>query len=107
MQRNNGFMKEDFERFFKLRQRLFDLIRVVDEGYHKSYEGAIDLDMSFQSIYESEGNPEDPYFVIISVHCYLICSGRHEEFKAYTFKDCLDSFEEWLSGREQAIRKEM
>lgn len=45
-------------RFFSLRERLFDLILLVNEGHRKSYEGALDVRFSFPNIYESRENPE-------------------------------------------------
>ena len=36
-------MNEDWKRFFKLREKVFNKIKEVDEGYHKSYEGAMDV----------------------------------------------------------------
>lgn len=92
----------DMRRFFMLRERLFSLIRDVDEGYHKSYEGAMDVTMSFPSIFESDGAEESPEVVSIHLHCYLLCDGRHKEFAAPSFSECLDRFEEWLTNVEAA-----
>ena len=91
-------------RFYMLRQRLFDLIRAVDNGYHKSYEGAIDINFSFPNIFESSGNPEPAELVRIELHCYLLCSGRHEEFTGHSFEEALDKFERWIEEREDICR---
>lgn len=91
----------NFKRFFELRGRLFDLIRKVDDGYHKSYEGALDVMLSFPNIYESDGNPECEWLCWIELGCYLLIEdGRHKKFHGETFDECLDQFEEWLTKRE-------
>lgn len=92
---------DEFTRFYKLRERLFALIRKVDEGYHKSYEGALDVTLSFPSIYESDDIHAPPDKVTIELHCYLLCNGRHETFSGYSFGECLYEFERWISQRER------
>lgn len=91
----------NFKRFFELRGRLFDLIRKVDDGYHKSYEGALDVMLSFPNIYESDGNPEREWLCWIELGCYLLIEdGRHKKFHGETFDECLDQLEDWLTKRE-------
>ena len=94
-------MSNKLTRFYSLRQRLFDLIRSVDDGYHKSYEGALDIVYSFSNIFESNENIEPPESVKIELHCYLLCNGRHEEFKGKTLDECMDKFEAWICVFEQ------
>lgn len=94
----------DFSRFYALRKRLFDLIRYVDDGYHKSYEGALDICFSFPCIFESKGNPEPEESVRIELHCYLLCEGWHKEFVGRSFDECLDKFEAWLNRVESYER---
>lgn len=93
----------DLARFYVLRERLFNLIRKEDNGYHKSYEGAIDVIYFYPNIFESTGNPEKADSVKIELHCYLLCSNRHEEFTGGTFSDCLDKFEAWIKLLEPVI----
>ena len=95
-------MTINLTRFFALRQRLFDLIRYVDEGHHKSYEGALDLTFSFTNVFESEDNPEPPDSVRIDLACYLLpFRGRSETFMGDTFDSALDNFEKWLIAMKQ------
>ena len=49
------FSDEEWERFYALRQRVFDSVRKVDDGYHKSYEGAVDIRICFANIFEGDG----------------------------------------------------
>ena len=93
----------DLTRFFTLRQRIFDLIRAVDEGYHKSYEGALDIVLSFPDYFTSEGTPEIPEVCRIELHCYLLCDGRHQEFVDHTFDGCLDRLEVQIKAWERRI----
>ena len=86
-------LEQDWIRFFALRQRIFDAIKKVDEGYHKSYEGAMDVEFSFQNIYEAE-DVTDTVLVRISLHCYLLVNGRHIEWTGHTFKEALDKASE-------------
>ena len=100
-------MTIDLARFFTLRQRLFDLIRYVNEGYHKSYEGALDLTFSFTNVFNSNDNPEPPESVRIDLACYLLpLEGRHEAFYGATLNDALNVFESWLVCMERHWRNE-
>ena len=88
---------KELERFYDLRTRLFRLIETVDDGYHKSYEGAVDLTISFPDVFESEYNAKlPPEYYTLTVHCYLLINGRHEDFEGDTFTECLDRFEKAL-----------
>jgi len=93
------FTNEEWERFYGLRQRVFNLIEKVDDGYHKSYEGAIDVRICFDNIYEAE-NVTDVSFIEIELHCYLLVNGRHISWNGKTFKEVLDKFEDWLIDTE-------
>lgn len=93
-------MTINMDRFYGLRQRVFNLIRAVDEGYHKSYEGALDIVFSFPDVFTSNGNPEPPEYCRIKLYCYLLCNGRHEEFDGPTFDRCMDKLERWIDAKE-------
>ena len=93
---------QEWNRFYALRKKLFDLIEKVDDGYHKSYEGAIDLTIGFPDIFESEYNAElPPEYYTLTVHCYLLINGRHQDFDGQTFDECLDKFESGLAHWEK------
>lgn len=91
---------KDLERFYSLRERVFTLIRAVDDGYHKSYEGAMDVRFCFDNIYETKNVCEVEY-VEIELHCYLLVNGRHITFHGKTFSAAMDSFERWLKEQEE------
>ena len=80
----------NWERFYKLREKVFKAIRNIDDGYHKSYEGAMDVTFSFPDIFENKPIDEIE-LVTIELHCYLLCNGRHEQWKGKTFKEALDN----------------
>lgn len=93
------FTNEEWERFYRLRERVFDLIREVDDGYHKSYEGAVDVRICFDNIYEAD-DVRDVSFIEIELHCYLLVNGRHISFNGHSFKEAMDKFEDWLAHTE-------
>ena len=99
---NTVFSDEEWERFYRLRQRVFNLIKEVDDGYHKSYEGAIDVRICFDNIYEAD-NIKDVSFVEIELHCYLLVNGRHILWDGRTFAEALDKFEDWLKNTEELV----
>ena len=99
---------KEWERFYALRTRLFELIMAVDEGYHKSYEGTLEVTVRFQNIYEAEqGAASPPYDFLLAVHCYLLIDGRHEKFEGETFSECLDQFEYALANWEKEWEGEL
>lgn len=91
---------EEWERFYGLRQRVFDLIEKVDDGYHKSYEGACEVRLYFDNIYETD-DVRTVGDVEIELHCYLLVNGRHIAWKGRSFAEALDQFEEWLAETER------
>ena len=87
----------DWERFFKLRRRVFDAIEKIvtdpeDDGHHKSYEGAMELTFCYGDYFTSEDEKE-LNAVKIELHCYLLVDGRHMEWWGSTFKEALDKAE--------------
>lgn len=99
---------KEWERFYALRTRLFELIQAVDEGYHKSYEGAMEITVRFDNIYAAEHGADSPPFdFLLSVHCYLLIDGRHKDFEGETFAECLDQFEYALVDWEKEWEDEL
>lgn len=88
------------ERFLAFRKKVFDLIKKTDDGYHKSYEGAMDVRFSYSNIYESEGDVECLDFVEIELHCYLLVNGRHITWGGRTFDRAMEKAESWLKEIE-------
>ena len=91
---------EEWARFYQLRQRVFDLIEKVDEGYHKSYEGAVEVRLYFANIYESD-NVKTIDGIEIELHCYLLINGRHLTWEGRTFAEALNKFENWITHTER------
>lgn len=88
----------EFQRFFTLRQRVFDAIdRIVndpeDDGFHKSYEGAMDVEFSFSNYFAADGDVRRMDCVKITLHCYLLINGRHESWYGQTFAEALQKAE--------------
>lgn len=94
------FTQEEWDRFYKLRQRVFDLIRKEDDGCHKSYEGAVGVRICFENIYEAD-DVKDVSFVEIELHCYLLVNGRHITWYGNDFTKALDEFEDWVKDTEE------
>ena len=93
--------ERDWQRFFKLRQRVFDAIEKIvtdpeDDGHHKSYEGAMDVTFCFDNYFNAD-NTYDTELVKIELHCYLLINGRHEEWEGRTFSEALDKAEEGIN----------
>lgn len=95
---------KEWERFFSLRERVFTLIRKADEGYHKPYEGAVDVHLCFNNIYESKG-VRDIDIVEIELHCYLLVDERHITWYGRTFEEAMDYFENWIETTEEGVQK--
>lgn len=90
-------MTNEWKRFFVLRERVFDAIRRIvedpeDDGYHKSYEGAMDVTFCFDNYFNAD-DVKDLACVKIELHCYLLINGRHEEWWGNTFAEALDKAE--------------
>jgi len=88
-------------RLFKLRQKLFKMIRVEDElsgGHHKSYEGRLELTLELPAVwYETKDHEWH-----LHLACYLLCAGRSETWSGKTLDGVIDKFENWLSGTNVA-----
>lgn len=87
----------NWERFFDLRRKIFKAIDKVDDGYHKSYEGAMDVRFIFNNYFESK-NIDDLECVEIELHCYLLVNGRHITWTGKTFEEALTKAEEWFDN---------
>ena len=91
-------MTQNWKRFFALRRRVFDAIDSIvndpdDDGYHKSYEGAMDVTFCFDNYFNADNDEHAIAGVKIELHCYLLINGRHEEWWGDTFEEALDKAE--------------
>ena len=99
--------ERNWQRFFDLRRKVFKAIeRIVTDpdhdGFHKSYEGAMDVTFCFDNYFEAN-DVTDVSFVKIELHCYLMVNGRHEAWTGSTFADALDKAEKAI---DELIRSE-
>jgi len=102
--------EHDWDRFMRLRQRLFKAIKECLEidGHYKSYEGRFDIDYSLPNYFEDgEREPQGS----IHLACYLIGPNRGEDWYGKTFHDVLlrmekdvtvwlDDHDDWLETYE-------
>ncbi len=68
----------------KLRERIFSLIEkalVEPDGGSKSYEGQMSIDFP--------GYFDDQYQVSITLHCYILCVGKHTTWSARNMQEAL------------------
>lgn len=75
-------------RLASLREQLFRCIEdeLKKDGMHKSYEGAIDVTLSFPPIFERSNQPE----WTITWHCYIVPeSGRHHSWSGRTLAEAI------------------
>ena len=96
--------KKDIERFEKLRTRLFSAIAFenkLSEGYHKSYEGVLEIGLSFPGYFDDDKPPTWN----IHLSCYLLCEGRGDDFTGKTFSLCLDQLEKFVEGCEKGHKE--
>lgn len=99
--------KEDgFSLFDECRNRLWKILGAKDMEYCKSYEGAIELTYEYDNYFESEEPPENASTVRITLHCYVLGSGRHHEFCGHTLKEAAERFSEWLDDEEEKNMQE-
>lgn len=84
------------ERLMTLRARLFKMIEkaIAEEPHHKSYEGAISIELPN---YFEDGNIG---FYSINLDCYVLGWQRHYTVSGKTFAEALDKFEKLLDEFE-------
>ena len=82
-------------RFLDFRKEVFRRIgyRLEQQGHHKSYEGALELTQHWPDFFSPDA--ESPTWSL-TLHCYLLCAGRHQTWEGKSLDDCLDQAEAWL-----------
>lgn len=99
--------EEDWDRFLRLRTRVFKAIKECLEvdGHCKSYEGRFDIELSLPNYFE-EG--EQPPTWSIHFACYLICPSRGEDWYGETFREAFLKAEkdivEWLKDHDDWLK---
>lgn len=98
----------DKERFNSLRKRVFKLIAYeLDQDPHcKSYEGTIELVTSYPDYFEDSTAEKGIDYCKITLHCYVLGSGRHHDFIGKNFKEALDEFERQIKRWERMAEVE-
>jgi hypothetical protein len=92
------------DRFIDDRRRLFKMIRKAlgEDPYCKSYEGCLEVHFEYPDYFDDEeGALTQPTYCCITLHCYVLGSGRHHEFVGKSFKDALKKFESALDKWER------
>ena len=94
---------KNIERFNSLRKRVFKLIadELAEDPYCKSYEGAIEIVTSYPDYFEDETADKGIDYCKITLHCYVLGSGRHHDFIGKNFKEALDKFERQICDWEE------
>lgn len=84
------------ERIVALRARLFKMIEkaIAEDPHHKSYEGAISIELPN---YFEDGSMG---FYDINLDCYVLGWQRHYTVSGKTFAEALDKFEKLLDEFE-------
>ena len=95
--------EEDWNRFLRLRERLFKAIKesLEIDGHCKSYEGRFDIEVSLPNYFE-EGEREPLWCLHLA--CYLIGPRRGEDWYGDSFHSILKSAEKdlinWLDDHD-------
>lgn len=95
---NEKFIAEEWQRFFKLRQRVFNAIEKIvtdpeNDGCHKGHEGAMEVTFCFDNYFNAD-NSYDTYWVGIELNCCLLLDGTRMWWGGRTFTEALDEAEE-------------
>lgn len=95
---------DDAVRLAALRERLYRCIEdeLREDPGHKSYEGAIDVTLSFPNIF----NRSEPPSWTITWHCYVVPeTGRHHDWSGRTLSEAIAVAE--AEAEKIAFRYEM
>lgn len=87
------------ERLLAFRKAVFCKIAQCLEidSHHKSYEGTIEVMQHWPDYFSTY--EEEPTWSV-TLHCYLLCVGRHQTWEGKTLDECLDQAEAWLEERQ-------
>ena len=101
--------EEDWDRFLRLRERLFKAIKECLEvdNYCKSYEGRFDIELSLPNYFEAEEEHGPTWSIHIA--CYLVGPSRGEDWYGKTFREALLCTEKdiivWLDDHDEWLEK--
>lgn len=94
-------------RFLKLRKAVAEEIerQLEIDPSCKSYEGTWELLLSYPNYFEDHDATADADFCEITLHCYVIGSGRHYKWHGNTVEKALDACEkdvfEWCKNVDE------
>ena len=90
------------ELFEQCRERLWVILQNMEWEHHKSYEGAIEVNIDYDNFFSSPDAPPPPDCVTIILHCYVLGDmGRHHEFQGKTLESAAKKFSKWLDHEEE------
>ena len=89
--------QSELDRFFKLRQAIFDKIKAAlqEDSHCKSYEGAMLL--GFPNYFEQDSEDSCMRCSVL-LNCYVLGPVRHYEWYGRTFTEALDKAEKEIDS---------
>lgn len=96
---------DDEERFSRLRKKVMQAIKreLEYDSYSKSYEGTFEWTECYPSYFEEEEGRTSIHYRL-TLHCYLLCPGRHYDWYGETKAEVLDQAEadigSWIGDDE-------
>lgn len=94
---------EGYEKFLELRKWFMEKLDKVDiSDGHKSYEGTFELGFSYPSYFDKkwDGVSDEPEYVTIMLHCYVIGPNRHYEWHGRTIEEAVNKAREEIESWE-------
>lgn len=83
----------EYEKFLELRRWFMKKLEANMDEVHKSYEGTFELLFSYPNYFDelnAEKEIDDPDYVKIILHCYVLGPHRHYEWSGETIKEAVD-----------------
>lgn len=81
-----------YEKFIELRRWFLAKLDEADmSDSHKSYEGTLEIGLSYPSYFESRADRNDePEIITIILHCYVIGPNRHYTWYGKTIEEAVN-----------------
>jgi len=105
--------QEDWDRFFKIREKLFKQISkaLEEDGYCKTDEGDFTVYFTFPNYWQNLNDNDNGLWCFITLYSYLIIP--HDTYYSWsgkTFKEALDKCEKdvnkWIELKERYLNGE-
>ena len=88
----NQLQRERFCRLRKIVAKEIERQLAIDD-HCKSYEGTWELTICYPNYFEDETATAKPDFYQITLHCYVLGSGRHHDWSGKSWDECLNKCE--------------